>query len=88
MMRSKLLSGSGTRSRGFHYSNLASYYSGFQVDCPSGKLRKNQVLDLYSMLMPDGDASVFVDQIFRIFDRDGNGSIDFKLSFLTLEKSF
>ena len=44
------------------------------------------MLDLYSMLMPDGDASVFVDQIFRIFDRDGNGSIDFKLSFLTLEK--
>jgi hypothetical protein len=24
---------------------------------------------------------VFVDQIFRIFDKDGNGSIDFKVSF-------
>ena len=24
---------------------------------------------------------VFVDQIFRIFDKDGNGSIDFKVLF-------
>ena len=24
---------------------------------------------------------VFVDQIFRIFDKDGNGSIDFKVNF-------
>ena len=24
---------------------------------------------------------VFVDQIFRIFDKDGNGSIDFKVDF-------
>ena len=29
--------------------------------------------------MPDGNASVFVDQIFRIFDKDGNGSIDFNV---------
>jgi Ca2+-binding EF-hand superfamily protein len=34
--------------------------------------------------MPDGDASVFVDQIFRIFDKDENGSIDFNVSFLSL----
>ena len=34
--------------------------------------------------MPDGDASVFVDQIFRIFDKDENGSIDFNVIFLNL----
>ena len=27
---------------------------------------------------------VFVDQIFRIFDKDGNGSIDFKVLFSTV----
>ena len=26
-----------------------------------------------------------MDQIFRIFDKDGNGSIDFKVTFLNLE---
>ena len=51
------------------------------MDCPSGRLKKDQISDLYSMLIPDGDSSVFVDQIFRIFDKDGNGSIDFTVSF-------
>ena len=27
---------------------------------------------------------MFVDQIFRIFDKDGNGSIDFKVTFSTV----
>jgi len=30
------------------------------------------------MILPVKNATVFVDQIFRIFDKDGNGSIDFK----------
>ena len=34
---------------------------------------------MYSMILPAGNAKVFVDQIFRIFDKDGNGSIDFKV---------
>ena len=34
---------------------------------------------MYSMILPAGNAAVFVDQIFRIFDKDGNGSIDFKV---------
>ena len=36
---------------------------------------------MYSMILPAGNAKVFVDQIFRIFDKDGNGSIDFKVYF-------
>ena len=31
---------------------------------------------------------VFVDQIFRIFDKDGNGSIDFKVTFQNFEPQF
>ena len=33
---------------------------------------------MYSMILPVGNAKLFVDQIFRIFDKDGNGTIDFK----------
>ena len=53
-----------------------------QADCPDGILDKTQVLDMYSMILPAGNAAVFVDQIFRIFDKDGNGSIDFKVRLL------
>ena len=31
------------------------------------------------MILPADNAKLFVDQIFRIFDKDGNGSIDFKV---------
>ena len=51
----------------------------FQVDCPDGNLGKDKILDMYSMILPVKNATVFVDQIFRIFDKDGNGSIDFKV---------
>lgn len=57
----------------------------FQVDCPDGQLGKDKILDMYSMILPVGNAKVFVDQIFRIFDKDGNGSIDFKVSFSKVE---
>ena len=65
------------------FSFLTLFLSGFKHDCPSGRLKKEKVLEIYSVLMPDGDASVFVDQIFRIFDKDENGSIDFNVSFLS-----
>ena len=52
----------------------------FQADCPDGNLGKEKILDMYSMILPVKNATVFVDQIFRIFDKDGNGSIDFKVN--------
>ena len=65
----------------------------FQVDCPDGELGKDKILDMYTMILPVGNAKVFVDQIFRIFDKDGNGTIDFKvctsmLAYLVMLKNF
>ena len=59
--------------------NLNFSFVIFQVDCPDGNLGKDKILDMYSMILPVKNATVFVDQIFRIFDKDGNGSIDFKV---------
>ena len=69
---------------------------GFKQDCPDGQLSKEKILEMYTMILPAGNAKVklgakdkrriihavaqvFVEQIFRIFDKDGNGSIDFKV---------
>lgn len=57
---------------------IKEWYRGFKQDCPDGQLGKDKILEMYSMILPAGNAQVFVDQIFRIFDKDGNGSIDFK----------
>ena len=53
----------------------------FQADCPDGELYKDKVLEMYSMIVPTGNASVLVDHIYRIFDKDGNGSIDFRVNY-------
>ena len=38
-----------------------------------------QVYDVCNLNSEAKHFQVFVDQIFRIFDKDGNGSIDFKV---------
>ena len=64
-----------------HFNN----FRGFKKDCPDGQLHKEKVLEMYSMILPEGNARVFVDQIFRIFDEDANGSIDFKVKIVNLD---
>merc|ERR1712001_472674 len=59
-------------------AEIREWYKGFKIDCPNGQLTKEKVLDMYSMILPVANAKVFVDHIFRIFDKDGNGDIDFK----------
>ena len=49
------------------------------IDCPQGTLGKDNLLLMYSSFLPGENCKVFVDQLFRVFDRDGNGSIDFKV---------
>lgn len=41
-------------------------------------MSKDKILEIYGMILPLEEASIFVDQIFRIFDKDGDGTIDFK----------
>ncbi len=55
------------------------WYKGFKTDCPDGTLHKEKVSEMMRLILPDGEESnKFVDQIFRIFDKDGDGAIDFK----------
>ena len=75
------MSGSGVYLRWWRVFVISNIYREFQLDCPSGRLKQEKVLEMYCMILPEGNALVFVDQIFRIFDKDGNGSIDFKVNF-------
>ncbi len=54
------------------------WYKGFKSDCPDGNLKREKILEVVQLILPPDEGEAFVDQIFRIFDKDGNGSIDFK----------
>ncbi|VDK78623.1 unnamed protein product [Dibothriocephalus latus] len=47
-------------------------------DCPSGQLSKKKFIEVYSGFFPDGDADQFCTHVFRTFDKDNSGKIDFK----------
>ena len=67
--------------------NILQFFSGFAKDCPNGQLLKEKVTEVYERIMPDGNPKFFVDQIFRIFDQDENGYIDFTVRLGSSDKS-
>merc|ERR1719327_1880082 len=56
-------------------------------DCPDGRMDREKMKQMFNSIVPKDDpneanpgasAEQFLDQLFRIFDKDGDGSIDFK----------
>merc|ERR1712156_1045891 len=70
-----------------HYSAdiITDWYKGFKQDCPDGKLDPNAFMKIYSKVLPMGNASEFCDHVFRTFDTDKNGYIDFKEFLLAID---
>ena len=57
---------------------MQEWYEGFLADCPSGELTKDQFVEMYSKIFPSGSADNFSNNIFRTFDTNNSGTIDFR----------
>ena len=67
-------------SRNTHYSvdTILEWYKGFIEDCPDGRLTPDSFMKIYGTSFVTGNAKEFCQHVFRTFDKDRNGYIDFK----------
>ena len=70
-----------------HYTEdiINEWYRGFKKDCPDGKLNPDSFMKIYSQCFAKENLSEFCDHVFRTFDSDRNGFIDFKEFLLAMD---
>jgi len=62
----------------FSEKDIRELYKGFIEDCPNGKLTPMKFQQMYSLFSPSGNVEQFSDYVFRSFDIDHDGFIDFR----------
>merc|ERR1711915_1150866 len=63
----------------FSSDTIVEWHKGFMEDCPDGRMDRVKMQKMFASVIPGGEAGdQFLEQLFRIFDKDGDGSIDFK----------
>mgnify|MGYP002784902968 CR=1 FL=1 len=65
------------RNTNYNRQQILKWHQGFLLDCPTGELDKKKFLQVYKEFYPQGKAEKFSNEIFKVFDVDGSGKIDF-----------
>lgn len=68
----------------FTVQELQQWHKDFFQECPDGKMTKKKFVEVHELLIPSAGSSDFCDHVFRSFDQDHSGYIDFKEFMLAL----
>ncbi len=59
-------------------AELCTWYQSFLKECPSGKISKQQFEGIYASFFPNADPTEYARHVFRSFDTNADGTLDFK----------
>ncbi|KAL6461232.1 hypothetical protein MHYP_G00311980 [Metynnis hypsauchen] len=62
----------------FSEAEITQWYENFQKQCPSGRITLTQFEEIYSRFFPNSDAKTYAQHVFRSFDTNDDGTLDFK----------
>uniref|UniRef100_A0A672NAT5 Visinin-like n=1 Tax=Sinocyclocheilus grahami TaxID=75366 RepID=A0A672NAT5_SINGR len=62
----------------FSEDELSQWYENFQKQCPSGRISPEEFKKIYERFFPDSDAASYAQHVFRSFDTNDDGTLDFK----------
>ncbi|XP_076120878.1 recoverin a [Alosa pseudoharengus] len=57
---------------------LFTWYQSFLKECPSGRITKEQFEGIYASFFPDANSTDYARHVFRSFDTNADGTLDFK----------
>lgn len=62
----------------FSEKEIRQWHKGFLKDCPNGLLTEQGFIKIYTQFFPNGDPTKFASLVFRVFDENQDGSIEFE----------
>ncbi|KAF5904478.1 visinin-like, partial [Clarias magur] len=65
-------------STNFSETELCQWYENFQKQCPSGRITPDEFEKIYDRFFPESDATTYAKHVFRSFDTNDDGTLDFK----------
>ncbi|KAM4550014.1 recoverin-like [Fundulus diaphanus] len=62
----------------FSETEIVQWYENFKKQCPTGRISKEEFQNIYRKFFPDSDANTYAQHVFRSFDTNDDGTLDFK----------
>lgn len=62
----------------FTETEICQWYENFQKQCPTGRITPEEFEQIYTRFFPESDAKSYARHVFRSFDTNDDGTLDFK----------
>nr|CAB3258021.1 calsenilin [Phallusia mammillata] len=63
---------------GFDKNELKTLYRNFKNECPTGVVNEEKFKSIYCQFFPNGDADMYAHHVFRAFDQQEEGYVNFE----------